>query len=157
MAKMLAVVAFLYATTAVEAETSGALMNIDLASEQEWTLSIDDGPARGIIVPGGGFNSDRQEPPWIEMCGDGKGRRMVKDHVVYQRKLTIPKSANGNAILLELGAVNHGAEVFLVDGEKETLVATHIGPHMPFTADLTPYAVPGREYWLKVKAYPMWH
>lgn len=135
----------------------GALSEINLASDQEWTLTIDDGPARGIKVPGGGFNSDQQDPPWIEMCGDGKGQRMVKDHVTYQRLITIPKSARGNGVLLEFGAVNHGAEVYLVDGNKETLVATHIGPHMPFAADLTPHVVPGKKYLLRVNAYPMWH
>ena len=158
MAQQLMVAVLLFAASpTVAGEDSGALVNIDLASAREWTLSIDDGPARGIIVPGGGFNSDRQERPWIEMCGDGHGQRMVKDHVVYQRKLTIPKNAEGQAILLEVGAVNHGAEVYLVDGEKETLLATHIGPNMPFTADLTGYAAPGREYLIKIKAYPMWH
>ena len=86
MAQKLIVAVVLYAVSpAVASEVSGALMNIDLASARDWTLSIDDGPARGIIVPGGGFNSDRQDPPWIEMCGDGNGRRMVKDHVIYQR------------------------------------------------------------------------
>jgi len=139
------------------ASIPGALSQLDLASAREWTLSIDDGPTRAIIVPGGGFNSDRQSPPWIEMCGDGNGRRMVKDHVVYQRKLTIPKNADGNTILLEVGAVNHGAEVYLVDGAKETLMATHIGPNMPFAADLTGHVAPGREYLLRIKAYPMWH
>jgi hypothetical protein len=138
-------------------EYSGAILEVDLASDQNWTLSIDDGPARGIKVPGGGFNSDRQELPWIEMCGDGGGRRMVKDHVVYQRTITIPKAAKGNVVLVEFGAVNHGAEVWLADGTNETLVATHVGPHMPFAADLTCHVVPGRDYLLKVKAYPMWH
>ncbi len=155
--KLIGVAVLLAALPAVAADGCGALTNLDLASAHAWNLSIDDGPARGIVVPGGGFNSDRQEPPWIEMCGDGNGRRMVKDHVVYQRQLTIPKNAEGKAILLELGAVNHGAEVYLVDGPKETLVATHIGPHMPFAADLTGIAIPGRDYQLKIKAYPMWH
>lgn len=147
----------LAALPAFAADDSGALTTIDLASAREWTLSIDDAPPRGIIVPGGGFNSDQQAPPWIEMCGDGHGQRMVRDHVVYQRQLTIPKLAAGNALLLELGAVNHGAEVYLVDGEKETLVATHLGPNLPFAADLTGYVTPGREYQLKIKTYPVWH
>ena len=155
--KLALVVALSIALPAGAAGTSGAVANIDLASGQAWTLSIDDGPAREITVPGGGFNSDRQAPPWIEMCGDGRGKRAVKDHVVYQRKLTIPKNAAGYATVLEVGAVNHGAEVYLVDGAKETLVATHVGPNLPFTADLTGYAIPGREYLLKIKAYPMWH
>ena len=158
MAQTLTLVAVFSASLLAGAsDNSGAMANIDLASGQAWTLSIDDGPAREIIVPGGGFNSDRQALPRIEMCGDGTGKRAVKDHVVYQRKLTIPKNAAGHAIVLELGAVNHGAEVYLVDGSKETLVATHIGPNMPFAADLTAYVVPSHDYLLKIKAYPMWH
>ena len=138
-------------------DNTGALWKMDLASDRDWTLAIDDGPARGIKVPGGGFNSDLQDPPWIEMCGDGRGERMVKDHVTYQRTITIPRSADGKVVLLEFGAVNHGAEIYLVDGEKETLLATHIGPHMPFAADLTRHVVAGKDYLVRVKAYPMWH
>ena len=138
-------------------DSTGALWKMNLASATDWTLAIDEGPARGIKVPGGGFNSDQQDPPWIEMCGDGHGQRMVKDHVTYQRTITIPRSAEGKVVLLEFGAVNHGAEIYLVDGNKETLIATHIGPHMPFAADLTRHVVAGKDYLVRVKAYPMWH
>lgn len=143
--------------TSSAAGSLGSVADIDLASNSEWTLSVDDGPSRAIKVPGGGFNSDLQDQPWMEMCGDGHGRRMVKDHVIYQRAIKIPDLAAGNAVVIEFGAVNHGAEVYLIDGQVEKLIASHVGPHMPFSADLTGKVLPGREYSLKVKAYPMWH
>ena len=135
---------------------------MNLASDTEWTLSIDGGPVRPIKVPGGGYNSDRQDQPLIEMsvptgfAGD-TGRKAVQDHVVYQRTITIPRVSDHQVTLVEFGAVNHGAEVSLVDGHSETLVTTHAGPLMPFAADLTHLVTPGRQYVLKVKAYTPWH
>jgi len=122
----------------------------DLASDSAWTLAVDDGPTRAIKVPGGGYNSDRQDQPWIDQFS-------VKDHVLYQRTITIPKVRDDQATLVEFGAVNHGAEVYLVDGPTEKLVATHAGPMMPFSADLTALVTPGKTYGLKVKSFPAWH
>lgn len=139
-----------------------ALSVIDLASETAWSLSIDGGPARPVKVPGGGYNSDRQPKPWIEMAGEIKtkghtGTQAVKDFVTYQRALTIPRVAPDQITLIEFGAVNHGAEVYLVEGTRETRVASHAGPLMPFTADLTHLVTPGKGYILKVKAFPLGH
>ena len=136
---------------------------IDLASDTAWTLSVDDGTPRKIKVPGGGYNSDRQDQPWIQMDVELPGKnampqvRAVKDHATYQREISIPKEAEGKSVALELGAVNHGAEVFLIDGGNETLVGEHAGPLMPFSVDLTRRVQPGRTYGLKVKTYPLWH
>ncbi len=142
--------------------TSRRLTEVDLASDTAWTLSIDGAVPRPIKVPGGGYNSDRQDPPLIEMSvptgfHDDPGRQAVKDYVVYQRSVTIPEMSPRQVTLVEFGAGNHGAEVFLVNGDRETLVATHLGPLMPFTADLTHFVTPGRQYLLKVKAYTPWH
>lgn len=76
---------------------------------------------------------------------------------MYQRSITIPEVTDRQVTLVEFGAVNHGAEVFLLDGDEERRVATHEGPLMPFSADLTHFAKPGKEYLLKVKAYTPWH
>jgi len=143
-------------------EGSGALAQVDLASDTAWTLSIDGGPSRTIKVPGGGYNSDRQDKPLIEMSvptgfHSDPGRQAVKDCVVYQRSITIPKVNDRQVTLVEFGAVNHGAEVSLVDAGTETLVATHVGPLMPFAADLTHFVTPGRQYLLRVKAFTPWH
>jgi len=48
----------------VHVKTNPVLL-LDLASDTEWTLSIDDGELRPIKVPGGGYNSDMQDPPHI--------------------------------------------------------------------------------------------
>ncbi len=142
--------------------TSGMLAQIDLASDTAWTLSIDGGAPRRIKVPGGGYNSDQQDPPLIEMSvptgfHDDPGRQAVKDHVVYERSITVPRVSDRQVTLLEFGAVNHGAEVFVLDAGKANLVATHVGPLVPFQADLTHFVTPGRQYLLRVKAYTPWH
>ena len=40
--------------------------SIDLASDTAWELSVDNGPWRGIKVPGAGYNSDNQDKPLID-------------------------------------------------------------------------------------------
>ena len=122
------------------------LAETDLASDTAWTLRCDDGPARPIKVPGGGWNSDQQSPP-IQAMKD------VKDFVLYERKLTIPADAADQVTLLKFGAVAHGCEVFL-DGKK---VGEHHGPQVPFDIDLTPAATPGREQALQVKTFHRRH
>lgn len=124
----------------------GALSVSDLASDTDWTLRLDDGLARPIKVPGGGWNSDLQSPPIQVM-------REVKDFVRYERTITVPASAQGQAVQLRFGAVAHGCEVFL-DGKK---VGEHHGPQVPFTIDLTSCAVPGEAQVLQVKVYHRRH
>lgn len=119
---------------------------IDLASDTAWTLRCDDGPARPIKVPGGGWNSDQQSPRIQEM-------KDVRDHVLYERKLSIPAEAAGQVVLLKFGAVAHGCEVIL-DGRK---IGEHHGPQVPFAMDLTPAVIPGEEQTLQVKAFHRRH
>lgn len=122
------------------------LANVDLASDIAWTLRCDDGPARPIKVPGGGWNSDEQSPP-IQVMKD------VKDYVLYERKITIPLVQPDEAVMLRFGAVAYGCEVFL-DGKK---VGEHHGPQVAFEMDLTDFATPGKEQTLQVKAYHRRH
>ncbi len=124
----------------------GAIDVIDLASDTEWTLRLDDGAPRPIKVPGGGWNSDLQNPPIQVM-------REVKDFVRYEREFTLPESAAGKAVRLRFGAVAHGCEVFL-DGQK---VGEHHGPQVAFEMDLTAFAAPGKIQALQVKAYHRRH
>ena len=119
---------------------------IDLGSAKVWTLSIDGGPDRPIVVPGGGWNSDIQSPG-IQVLDD------VKDYVTYKRKIAIPAGARGKVVLLKFGGVNYGAEIFL-DGRK---VGEHHGPMLPFSVDLTGAVTPGSEHRLEVKAYHRRH
>jgi hypothetical protein len=124
----------------------GALAQIDLASDTAWTLSADGGPARPIKVPRGGWNSDWQEPRIDTMTG-------VKDYVVYERKILVPRIADGQITKISFGAVNYGADV-LVNGKP---VGSHAGPLTPFETEITGAVEPGRECTLKVKAYHRRH
>lgn len=135
---------------AVEVSGPQRLAVEDLASDSAWTLAVDDGPVRAIKVPGGGYNSDRQDQPWIDQEG-------VKDHVVYRRAITIPGIAERQVTVVEFGAVNCGADIALIDGDQVKPVTSHVGTMMPFTADLTPLVTPGRTYTLQVTSYPARH
>ena len=124
-----------------------AIARVDLASDTAWSLSIDDDPTpRPIRVPGGGWNSDLQEPRIDRLTG-------VDDHVVYRRRIEIPAARPDQVTRLRFGAVNYGAEVYL-DGK---LVGSHVGPLMPFEVDLTDHVAPGGSYALEVKAYHRRH
>ena len=123
-----------------------ALREMDLASDTDWTLSVDGGAPRPIKVPGGGWNSDQQEPR-IDKNKD------VKDHVIYERSIKLPDYKSGQVVKLLFGAVNHGAEVYIND----KLVATHAGPMTPFEADITDVVKPGETCQLKIKAYHRRH
>ncbi|KKK81494.1 hypothetical protein LCGC14_2812870, partial [marine sediment metagenome] len=122
------------------------LKEIDLASDTAWTLSIDgNSQTRPIKVPGGGWNSDQQQPPIPSAS--------VKDHVVYERELVVPAAARDNVVKIEFGGCNYGAEVFLDDRK----VAEHHAPMTPFAADLTGLVEAGKTYRLRVKAYSRFH
>ena len=123
-----------------------ALLEIDLASDTAWRLSVDGGQERPIKVPAGGWNSDRQEPPIPTMTG-------VKDHVVYTRQIHIPVEAAGKVVKVLLGGCNYGAEVFVGDRK----VAEHVAPMTPLEADITAAVEPGKVYTLRVKAYHRRH
>ena len=65
--------------------SAGPVQEIDLASDTAWTLRTRRRAAAPIRVPGGGWNSDLQNPPIDTMTG-------VKDHVIYQRKILVPQA-----------------------------------------------------------------
>jgi hypothetical protein len=136
----------LAAVPAEQAEDPPSITEVDLASDRAWTLRCDEGPARPIKVPGGGWNSDQQSPP-LQVMKD------VRDHVVYERKITVPNVYPDQAVELRFGAVTYGCEVFL-DGKK---VGEHHGPQVAFEMDLTDFATPGKEQTLQVKAYHRRH
>ena len=71
--KPLAMLLGILCTLAARA-SAGPVQEIDLASDTAWTLRIDGGPPRAVRVPGGGWNSDLQNPPIDTMTG-------VADHV----------------------------------------------------------------------------
>jgi len=139
---------------AAEAALSyGALAEIDLASDgagdatgTAWTLSADGGTAQPIRVPGGGWNSDWQEPRIDTMTG-------LVDYAVYERKTLIPKIVTCQVTKISFGAVNYGADLLVND----KLMGSHVGSMTPFEVDISSAFVPGRECSLKVKAYHRRH
>jgi len=103
-----------------------ALREMDLASDTDWTLSVDGGMPRPIKVTAGGWNSDQQEPQIPSAS--------VKDYATYERQITIPAEAKGQVVKILFGGCNNGAEVFL----DEQKVAEHHAAMTPFEA-----AMPG--------------
>jgi hypothetical protein len=77
----------------------GALATLDLASDTAWTIRLDDAAPRPVKVPGGGWNSDLQQPP-IQVLQD------VKDFVLYERKIDMPAVAQDQVVMLRFGAVS---------------------------------------------------
>jgi hypothetical protein len=102
-------------------------------------------PWRPIKVTAGGWNSDRPTP----RIPSGA----VKDHVIYERKLTIPAKAKDHVVKILFGGCNYGAEVFLDDKK----VTEHNAPMTPFEADLTGVVIPGQTHRLSVKACSRYH
>ena len=80
-------VLFIFFVLSSQVLSASPIKEIDLASDTAWTVSVDGGPRRPIKVTGGGWNSDQQDPP----IGTGD----VKDHVTYERIITIPADAAG--------------------------------------------------------------
>ena len=122
-----------------------ALRELDLASDTDWTLSVDGSAPRPIKVTAGGWNSDQQDPQISSAA--------VKDYAVYERAITIPDEAKGQVVKILFGGCNYGAEVYL-DNQK---ITEHHAPMTPFEADVTAVAKPGQTYRLKVKAYTRYH
>jgi len=149
---LLSVFSFAFWGSGLRANDMNPLSSIDLASDTDWTLSVDGAGSRPIKVPGGGYNSDLQDQPWID-------QKSVKDDVVYTRAIKIPRVVPDQGTVLEFGAVNYGAEVYLADedGSNPVLVGSHAGALNPFSVDLTPYVQPGSTYQLQVKAFTMTH
>ncbi|MGD0091129.1 MAG: sugar-binding domain-containing protein [Planctomycetota bacterium] len=122
-----------------------ALVENDLSSDTDWTLSLDGGAPRPIKVTAGGWNSDRQQPQIPSAA--------VRDNAVYERSITIPETAKGQTVKILFGGCNYGAEVWL-DGHK---IVEHHAPMTPFAADITEAAAAGKSQVLRVKAYTRMH
>lgn len=65
----------------------------------------------------------------------------------YQRKIAIPSEWEGQLVLLNFGAVDYEAHVY-IDGHH---VRSHYGSGSSFTADITRYVKPGSEHNLVVE------
>lgn len=70
----------------------------------------------------------------IESALSGVGRSIEEDEVLwYERQFSVPKDWNGSRIMLNFGAVDWKAEVY-VNGQK---AGEHTGGYTPFSFDIT--------------------
>ena len=84
----------------------------------------------------------------VESALSGVGRTITgEDALWYQREIVIPARWKGDRIMLNFGAVDWHAQVF-VDG---IFVGEHKGGYAPFSFDITDYLARGRKHVLKLK------
>lgn len=84
----------------------------------------------------------------VESALSGVGRRITdKETLWYSREFNVPKEWKGKRIMLNFGAVDWKAEVF-VDGKP---AGEHIGGYAPFSLDITDVLKNGRKHTLVVK------
>lgn len=132
-----------------------------------WTIQIDGQSNRSIYVPSGGYNSDKQDLPFIDSIS-------VNTAAIYSRIFTVPVGFGGTndqvIFHLAFGAVNHGAEIYITSTlattnttnttntfsqSSATLVGVHYGPNMAFDVDASAAGViAGGTYLLTVITRP---
>ena len=84
----------------------------------------------------------------LESSLSGVGKELKKGEALwYEREFTVPKKWKGKNVLLNFGAVDWQAEVY-VNG---TLVGEHKGGYDPFSFDVTPYLKKSGKQNIKVK------
>ena len=84
----------------------------------------------------------------IESALSGVGRAVTENDVLwYERSFEVPEDWTGQRIMLNFGAVDWKAEVY-VDG---ALAGEHTGGYAPFAFDITDLLGKGRRHELKVK------
>src|SRR5262249_32762739 len=109
--------------------TSAPLIVTDLSGT--WTFTPQGGATTNIQVPGGG---------WFKQ---GFTNITQAD---YQRSITVPDTGRPQVTLLELGAVNYGAEVYV----DNVAVGTNVTAFTPSIFDLTSRVAPGQTHTLRV-------
>ena len=87
-------------------------------------------------------------PYALESALSGVGRRLEKNQALwYEREFTIPKKWAGKDILLNFGAVDWSAEVYVNNRQ----VGEHKGGYDPFSFNITPYLNKSGKQVVKVK------
>ena len=80
------------------------------------------------------FDGQILVPFAVESALSGVQKRVTKDNILwYSRTFTVPAAWASKRVMLNFGAVDWSAEVY-VNG---ILVATHTGGYAPFSADIT--------------------
>ena len=84
----------------------------------------------------------------IESALSGVGKRVEKNQALwYEREFTLPKKWAGKDVLLNFGAVDWHAEVYVND----RCVGEHKGGYDPFSFNITPYLNKSGKQVIKVK------
>ena len=84
----------------------------------------------------------------IESALSGVGRTVTDNDILwYEREFTIPRDWKGQRIMLNFGAVDWKAEVYVDD----SYAGEHTGGYTPFSFDITDLLKKGRKHSLKVK------
>ena len=84
----------------------------------------------------------------VESALSGVARKVTEnDALWYEREFKVPFSWRGKRVMLNFGAVDWHAQVF-VDG---TFVGEHKGGYAPFSFDITDHLNQGRKHSLKIK------
>ena len=108
-----------------------------------WNYAVTDATAE-TFVPEGKI----LVPFALESSLSGVGKRLAKTEALwYEREFTVPRKWKGRNLMLNFGAVDWKAEVY-VNG---VLVGEHKGGYDPFSFDITPYVKRSGKQILKVK------
>ncbi len=84
----------------------------------------------------------------VESALSGVGRRVDENQALwYEREFKVPAAWNGKRVMLNFGAVDWKAEVY-VDGQK---AGEHTGGYAPFSFDVTDLLANGKKHVLKLK------
>ncbi len=84
----------------------------------------------------------------VESALSGVGRNVSETQALwYERNFEVPAEWNGQKVMLNFGAVDWKAEVY-VDGQK---AGEHVGGYAPFSLDITDLLAKGKKHVLKVK------
>lgn len=84
----------------------------------------------------------------VESALSGVGRAVGENEALwYEREFTVPEEWAGQRVLLNFGAVDWKAEVYVDD----TFVGDHTGGYAPFSFDVTDMLAKGKKHSLKVK------
>lgn len=88
------------------------------------------------------FDGEILVPFAIESALSGVQKRVSEKQVLwYHRRFSIPTKWKGSRIMLNFGAVDWSADVYV----NNTLAASHTGGYAPFSVDITPLLVKGEQ------------
>ncbi len=94
------------------------------------------------------YEGDILVPFAVESALSGVGRRVDETQALwYEREFKVPAAWNGKRVMLNFGAVDWKAEVY-VDGQK---AGEHTGGYAPFSFDITDLLAKGKKHTLKLK------